>query len=114
MSGFLDSLNQFGGTMVTMVGDVTRTVVNAKIAEKTQPRPTKNVARPTQTIQPALAQPEPDKPIKGVNSNGETIAVNTNAKPSQMTSLLDNKWVVYGGAGLLVSLGAAVIYKLVK
>ena len=112
-STFVDSLGQFGGTVLNTIGEVTSTVVNQKLME--WKAPTQNVSQPNKTIQPTLAQPDAAQPIKGINSNGETIAVDRNPQPeSTMKSLLENKYVKYGGLGVLGVIGLAFAARLAK
>lgn len=107
---FFDSLTDLGGDLTGTVSDLGGKYLDVKLQKEKNKN--SNTVQPAQTIQPALAAPAAPRPTTGINANGETMV----EKPAgqQKKGLLDDKRVVYAGAGLLTVIGLALAYKLVK
>jgi hypothetical protein len=103
---FADDLRALGGTLFDSVGEAGSRYLSARIDQKIT-----NTTQPAQTIQPVLAQPAATAPVTGVNANGDTMVQQSGAT---QVSLLDNKWVVYGGGGLAALLTLATVFSLAK
>lgn len=107
---FTDSLFSLGGDLTGSVSDLGGKYLDFRL--ESEKNKATNTVQPAQTIQPALAQPDAARPTTGINANGETMVERPSGQ--QMKGLLDDKRVVYTGAGLLTVIGLALAYKLVK